>query len=205
MQIPAQRMSVAEYMEMEERTQIRHEYVDGYVYALSGASSPHNLLTTNLCSLAWHGRATRACRIFTHAEKVYVAASNSIYYPDVVGSCDSTDGASGYLERPCFVIEVLSPSTAKIDRTEKRDDYLTIPSLDEYVLVDQSRMQVSVYRRKCSPWPEVLEAPDDVLKLTCIGVGIALADIYEGIACRNDGVRSELKLPAHVTSMSLEA
>jgi Uma2 family endonuclease len=188
-------MSVAEYLALEERSPIRHEYVDGYMYAMTGASTPHNLLVANLCGLVWHGRVTRNCHIFTHAEKVRIASRNSIYYPDVVGSCDPLDGAQGYLERPCFVIEVLSPSTGRIDRTEKRDDYRTIQTLDEYVLVDQSRMEVSVYGRDSGVWPQVLDLPHHLLKLTCVGVGIRLEDIYEGIEFPRDEVRDDFELP----------
>src|SRR5262245_59974595 len=126
MQMPAQRMSVAEYLEFEERTEARHEYVDGYIYAMSGATSPHNLIVVNLYFHARLARPPQGCRIFMQGQKVHVASSNSIYYPDLVASCDQTDAADSYLERPCFVIEVLSPSTERIDRTEKRDDYRTI-------------------------------------------------------------------------------
>jgi Uma2 family endonuclease len=123
--------------------------------------------------------------------KVRVIAGNCFFYPDLVGSCDSTDDDERYVEHPCFVIEVLSPSTASMDRTEKRDAYLTLESLDEYVIVEQSQMRISVYRRLCRPWvAEVLDAPNDVLKLTCIRVGMALADIYEGVRFSQDVMRN---------------
>jgi len=79
MQIPAQRMSVTEYMEMEERSQTRHEYVDGYVYALSGATRPHNLVVMNLCGLTWQARTTHGCQLFTQAMKVRVVALRDLY------------------------------------------------------------------------------------------------------------------------------
>jgi Uma2 family endonuclease len=96
---------------------------------------------------------------------------------------------------------VLSPSTARIDRTEKRDDYLTIQSVDEYVLVDQNRMQVSVYRRDSGPWPDVLDRPHQLLKLTCLGVGIRLDDIYEGIEFPQDEVRDDFEVPEYETAI----
>jgi Uma2 family endonuclease len=200
MPMPAQWMSVADYLVMEERSQIRHEYVDGYVYAISGATTPHNLIIGNLYFQARLTRPPQGCRIFMQGQKVRIASSDSIYYPDVVASCDPPDGVNGFLERPCFVIEVLSPSTARIDRTEKRDDYRTIRTLDEYVLVDQSRMEVSVYRRDSGPWPEVLDRPDHLLKLTCIGVGIRLEDIYEGIEFPRDEVREDFAVPEYATT-----
>jgi Uma2 family endonuclease len=198
--MPAQRMSVAEYLEREERSQIRHEYVDGYVYAISGATTPHNLIIGNLHFHARLARPPQGCRIFMQGEKVRIVASERFYYPDLVGSCDTTDGADGYLERPCFVVEVLSPSTARIDRTHKRDDYRTIQTLDEYVLVDQRRMQVSVYHRDSGPWPEVLDRPHQLLKLRCVGAGLRLEDIYEGIEFPKDEVRDDFELPEYAAT-----
>jgi Uma2 family endonuclease len=201
MKLPAQRMSVADYLAMEERSQIRHEYVDGEVFAMSGASLPHNLLVSNLHGHAWQARASHGCRIFASAMKVRVEARNSFYYPDVLGCCDLQDGLEGYLLRPCFVIEVLSPSTAAIDQREKRLAYLTMKSLDEYVIVDQSRMQVAVYHGGQGPWAsEVLRAPEDVLKLSCVSVGIALRDIYEGVELPKFEVRDDVEVPEYVTS-----
>src|SRR5262245_54459533 len=124
MQFRAQPMSVADYLEMEERSPIRHEYVDGWLYAMSGATCQHNLLIGNLYFHARQARPTQGCRIFTQEVKLRVAAGNSFFYPDVVASCEPADGANNYIERPCFVIEVLSPSTASMDRREKRDAYL---------------------------------------------------------------------------------
>jgi Uma2 family endonuclease len=182
MQIPAPLITLAEYLETEERAQTRHEYACGCVYPLATESREHHLLVSNLSSLAWHARATRSCRLFTQSTRLRVFADDSVYYPDLVGSCDPVDGVNGYLERPCFVIEVRSPSSARVDRNEKRDVYLTIPTLEEYVTVDQSRMHVVVYRRAQGREPsEVLRAPDAVLKLSCFGVGIELRNIYEGV------------------------
>jgi Uma2 family endonuclease len=198
MQLPAQRMSVAGYLEIERRTRLQYEYVDGEIYAMAGASRRHNLLAGNLFGHAWQARSSHECRIFSQAMKLQVAVRNSFYYPDVVGSCDPEDGADGPLTQPCFVIEVLSDSTSGIDRREKRLAYLTLKSLDEYVIVDQYRMHVSVYRGARGPWAsQVLDAPDDVLKLTCVNVGIALKDIYEGVDFPKDEVRSDRDVPEY--------
>jgi Uma2 family endonuclease len=133
--------------------------------------------------------------------KLKVAARNSYYYPDVMGSCESRDGADDHVICPCFVIEVLSDSTSGIDRREKRLAYLTLESLDEYVIVDQYRMHVSVYRGARGPWAsQVLDAPDDVLKLTCVSVGIALKDIYEGVDFPKDEVRSPQDMPEYAST-----
>jgi Uma2 family endonuclease len=194
-------MSVADYLIVEQRTKLRYEYVDGEIYAMSGASRRHNQVAGNLFGHAWQARSSHRCQIFSHSMKVQVAARNSFYYPDVVGSCNSDDGADGPLTQPCFVIEVLSDSTSGIDRREKRLAYLTLKSLDEYVIVDQYRMHVSVYRGARGPWAsQVLDAPDDVLKLTCVSVGIALKDIYEGVDFPKDEVRSPQDMPEYAST-----
>jgi Uma2 family endonuclease len=180
MQLKTQRMSVADYLAMEERSRVRHEYVDGEVYAMSGASRRHNLIVVNLVSQAC--KARRACQVFTSAMKVRVEARNSFYYPDVMASCDPDDQLDQYLTTPCFIIEVLSPSTASIDKREKRLAYLTLKSLDEYVIVDQDRMRVDVYRGERGPWAsQVLDNPEDVLELTCIELRVPLWEIYYGV------------------------
>jgi Uma2 family endonuclease len=189
-------MSVADYLIVEERTRLRYEYVDGEIYAMSGASTRHNQLVTNLVGHTWQSRSSHGCKIFSQGVKLHVATRNSYYYPDVMGCCEPDDDADGHVTRPCFVIEVLSDSTSGIDRREKRLAYLTLRSLDEYVIVDQYRMHVSIYRGGRNPWAsQVLDAPDDVLKLTCVSVGIALKDIYEGVDFPKDEVRSPQDVP----------
>lgn len=178
MQRKAQRMSVADYLAFEERSQARHEYVDGEIYAMSGASRRHHLLMGNLF---WHARKAAAghCQIFTSGMMLRVETRNSFYYPDVYGCCDPVDDGDRYTISPCFIVEVLSPSTASIDRREKRLAYLTLPSLDEYVIVDQDQMRVEVYRGARGPWAaQRLTEPEDVLEITCIGLKLALRDIY---------------------------
>ena len=201
MHLPAQRMSVADYLIVEKRTKLRYEYVDGEIYAMAGGSARHNKLAMNLSGHAWQSRSSHGCQICSQGMKLHVPTRNSYYYPDVMGSCESDDGADGHVICPCFVIEVLSDSTSGIDRREKRLAYLTLKSLDEYVIVDQYRMHVSVYRGAGGPWAsQVLDAPDDVLKLTCVSVGIALKDIYEGVDFPKDDVRSDQDVPEYGTA-----
>jgi Uma2 family endonuclease len=177
-------LSPAEYFERDERSPVKCEYVDGEVYAQSGAKRPHNLIAGNLFARAWlAARARRGCQVFGSDMKVHVETHNCFYYPDVSASCDPADLNERFLMRPCFIVEVSSPSTGAIDRREKRACYLTLESLREYAIVDQNRMRVDWYRREESGWRGyILTEPDDVLESSCLGLRLELRDIYEGVA-----------------------
>ena len=181
MQVKAQRMSVADYLEMEERSEVRHEYVDGEIYAMSGPSLQHQRLVGNLYRYA-HRRAAGRCEILLSGMMARIEGRNSFYYPDLVGTCEPDDGEEGYIVSPCFVVEVLSRSTASIDRREKRAAYMSLKSMDEYVIVSQYGMRIDVYRRERGPWAsQVLEFPNDELEISCIGLRVSLLDIYHGV------------------------
>jgi len=115
MQIQAQGTSVVEYQTIEERSDVRHEYVAGEIYAMTGGSRRHERLA---CNLFKHAEKSAAgyCEVFISGMKLWVAAENKYYYPDVVGCCDLGDDSDRYVTEPCFIAEVLSPSTARTDR-----------------------------------------------------------------------------------------
>ncbi len=144
---PAQ-LSSAEYIDWESKSPFKHEYVDGEIYAMSGATRRHNLIASNLVEHARAAGRRRGCQIFGSDMKVHVEARNSFYYPDLSVCCDPSDRHELYLVRPCFIVEIVSPSTAAIDRREKRVSYSTLASLREYAIVDQDRMRVELYRRE---------------------------------------------------------
>ena len=195
MQTQSQRTSVAEYFALEERSSVRHEYVDGEIYVMAGASRRHNLLTTNLLRHAANAALQhKNCQVFGGSMKVQVRARNSFYYPDVSASCDPDDREEYYLTSPCFIIEVLSPSTASIDRREKRLSYATLNSLHEYVIVEQDRMRVTVYRGQDGPWmSQIMNEPEDAIELSCLGLRLTLREIYEGIELPAPGSVAELE------------
>ena len=176
-------VSVDDYLAGEARSPRKHEYVDGEIYAMDGASRRHNVIVGNLYARAWNAASrTHNCQVFGADMKLYVESRNSFYYPDLSVCCDPTDRDERFLARPCFIVEVLSPSTASIDRREKRPSYETIPSLREYVIVEQDRMRVDVYRRQGERWEvEVLFQPNDVVRSSCLGLRLTLGDIYQGV------------------------
>ena len=152
------RLSEQDYLEGGRASPIRHEYVAGEVFARAVSNKAHNLISGNVAMLlrnAWRGSG---CQTFIADMRVRIAAQSSFYYPDVVVTCAPGDDlASGapkdHIESPSLIVEVLSPSTEAIDRREKMLAYRHIENLREYVLIDQDRRWVEVYRRAGSGSP----------------------------------------------------
>jgi Uma2 family endonuclease len=141
----AKRMSVMEYLEFEAKAQTRHEFVDGFVFAMAGASEIHNLIAGNIFALVRAAARTKPCRAYVSDMKVQI--EDVFYYPDVFLSCDERDLGENIKRHPCFIIEVLSESTADIDRGEKLINYRRLESLRAYVLISQQQKLIEVYRR----------------------------------------------------------
>ncbi len=174
-------LSVEEYLAGEEQSEVRHEFIAGAVYAMSGASEPHNIIALNIASALRAQLRGRRCRAFMADMKLRlrILEDDVFYYPDVMVACDPTDRASHYKERPTILFEVLSDTTAHIDRREKFFSYRSIPTLENYVLVEQEQRLVTILRRRLDWAPERLREPDDILRLDGIECALTLADIYE--------------------------
>jgi Uma2 family endonuclease len=170
------RMSPQQYLAYELDQPVRHELVDGYLYAMTGATDRHEEIALNLASaLRVHLRGG-ACRVYKGDLKIRVA--DDFYYPDVFVRCGEQRGDPYFKTDPVLVAEVLSPGTQRYDRGDKRLACMSLPSLQEYVLIAQDRLLVEVYRRGAPAEPERLEGPEDVLRLESIGFGISLAELY---------------------------
>jgi Uma2 family endonuclease len=176
-------LTPAQYLEEEEKRTFKCEYVDGEMYAMSGAKRRHNLIAANLVRQAGNAAAANSsCQVFGSDMKVYLEVYNSFYYPDVSVCCDPDDKEDLFLTRPCFIVEVLSPSTASIDRREKRASYMMLESLREYVIVDEDQMRVELYRRENIGWRGyILSEPDDIVHSSCLGMSLTLDQIYAGV------------------------
>jgi len=177
---PDQLISVEEYLEGERFSEIRHEYVGGYVYAMAGASDDHNRIAGNIFStLQQHLRGKR-CEPFGSDMK-FRTANEVFYYPDVMVACDPTDNAKYFRERPTVVFEVLSPETERTDQREKYLAYALVPSLKVYVMVSQEKCEVTVLRRgQPGHWSaKVVRSRDSTLKLPEIKAEIPLVSIYK--------------------------
>lgn len=183
--LPAEKtlIDVEEYLQGEELAELRHEFVDGMVYAMSGASERHNRIALNV---AFHLRSAArgtACGVFISDMKLRVSTHNAFYYPDILLTCDADDREELYKSRPCLIVEVLSPGTELIDRREKLLVYRTLPSLRHYLLISQDRRLVEHYRRTDSGWQHLIYENDGCLELTCaeLTIPLDLTDIYEDV------------------------
>jgi Uma2 family endonuclease len=165
-----------EYLRGELHGDIRHEYVHGRVYAMVGASEPHNLITGNFHSVLHNHLRGTACRVFMADMKVRV--DDVFYYPDVMVSCNRTDTALYYKTQPVLIIEVTSPSTEPRDLGEKRTAYQSLPSLQEYVLTNQDRQEVKLFRRAGDGWDLETYLEGEQVRLASVEMEIPMAESY---------------------------
>ncbi len=175
-------ISVEDYLESERDSEVRHEYIGGQVYAMSGASEAHNLISGNIfAALHAHLRGS-PCRAFINDMKVRlsIAGDDVFYYPDVFVTCDPADRESHYKTSPKLVFEVLSPASERTDRREKFLSYQRLPSLEEYVLVDQRRRAVTVFRRS-GDWEPVPTDKNGEFALPSVGITLAMDTVYEEV------------------------
>lgn len=171
-----------EYLAAELQSEERHEYLAGAVYAMAGSSVRHNRITGNIFSELRDQLRGKPCREFSTDIKVPIQQKDArfYYYPDVIVDCSSIPDTSYFSEEPRVIFEVLSPHTERIDRGEKLQNYQSLSSLVVYVLVDQSNLVVTVYRRTKDNWTkELLTAREDTLLLPEIECHLPLAAIYE--------------------------
>ena len=180
--VPVLRLTEKEYLDEEKMSEVRHEYLGGMVYAMSGASEAHNLITLTLASrLRAHLRG-KGCKVFMAEMKVRIEASGFYYYPDVMVTCDPSDDGTYFKTKPTLIIEVTSPSTAVTDRREKALAYQGIASLREYVIVSQSEASIQLYKRDAAGrWWIVSHGLENMLELESIGLNIPLTEIYEDV------------------------
>ncbi|MBX9696387.1 MAG: Uma2 family endonuclease [Cyanobacteria bacterium] len=189
-------MSVEEYLMMEESAPVRHEYVDGQVFAMSGATRRHNIITGNVFAILHAELRGSPCRPYVEAVKARIQAANCFYYPDVMVACDVFDERSVYTEEPVLIVEVLSPSTAGIDRREKLVNYRLIPTLKEYVIIHQRRKIVELYRKNSEGyWSLFKFGAGHLLELQSLPKGTVMIEvdsIYEDAG--SIGGKADLKV-----------
>lgn len=171
-------LSVEEYLEGELHSDVKHELVGGQVYAMVGASRYHVLIAGALHAVLRTHLRGGPCRAYMADLKVRVG--DDFYYPDVLVSC--TAGGHDYYETaPVLIVEVLSPTTERQDRLEKRLAYQRLDSLKEYVLIAQDKMQAEVHRRIEGGWEVERFDENDVLRLESVDLSVPMVDIYQDV------------------------
>ncbi len=180
-----QLVSVADYLAGELVSQTKHEYLGGVFYAMAGARNVHNLIATNVTSLLHSTLRGKPCRSYNSDTKIRIRMSTHVrfYYPDASVICDSNPAEDSFQDQPVVIAEVLSRKTRRIDETEKKDAYLTIPSLAVYLLVEQDAALVTVFRRNEIGGfdREIYEGLETVIPLSEIETQLSLAEVYEAV------------------------
>jgi Uma2 family endonuclease len=175
-------MTAAEYLEWESTQEERYEYWDGEVVAMSGGTRNHNRISGNFFRLLDEKLIDRSCDVYIADVKVQVEPGQKYFYPDVLVTCNDRDDDQQFVQFPCLIIEVLSPSTEAIDRGAKFARYRKFTSLQEYVLVPTDRSNVEVFRRNDQgQWVLSEYGWEDTLLLESIGVEIVIADLYRQV------------------------
>ena len=181
--VEADYVTPEEYLASEAASNERHEYLAGAVYAMSGTTVTHGRIIHNIDRELGQQLRGRRCEAFTSEIKVRIRVGTDqfYYYPDVLVDCGEPPGESLFAEQPRVIFEVLSPGTERTDRYEKRLNYQNLATLDVYVLVDQTRIAVTAYRRTDGEsWTtEFLSDPQAVLELPTVDCVLPLATIYE--------------------------
>ncbi|MBO1349638.1 MAG: Uma2 family endonuclease [Hormoscilla sp. GUM202] len=140
-------MTPQEYLEWEEQQPIKHEYVNGYVYAMAGGTIPHNIIAVNLTNALKNHLKGKGCLVLSADAKLGISEQGPFHYPDVMVTCDLRDKMAIKMVRyPSLIVEVLSPSTEGYDRGYKFTHYRRISTLKEYVLISADRLSVECYR-----------------------------------------------------------
>jgi Uma2 family endonuclease len=192
--VQRQPMSPAEYLAWEAEQPLKHEYIDGEVYAMTGGTLPHNDIALNLYSQLRPHLRERGCRGNVADVQVCISAAGPYFYPDIVVSCDERDRQSTEaIHYPKLIIEVLSPSTAGFDRGDKFKFYRRISTLQEYVLIDAEKVGVDCYRKTSTGKWELTAYPDDaadvenpILELTSLDFQCPLEWVYEEVELTRD-------------------
>jgi Uma2 family endonuclease len=177
-------VSVQDYLAAELDSSVKHEYLGGAVYAMAGGTNAHNLIAGNVFGSLHARLGGRPCRPYNSDTKVRVRLTSHVrfYYPDASVVCRPNPQSDTFQDEPAVVIEVLSGNTRRIDRGEKLEAYLTIPSLCAYVLVEQEGPVVEVFRRSDQGFVrETYNGLEAVIPLKEIDTELPLAEIYEGV------------------------
>lgn len=172
-------LSLAEYFAIEEGNDLKHEYDSGAMYAMAGARASHNRMVTRWAVALDAAARAKRCDTFIADLKLQIG-DTAVYYPDVMVCCEPNDNDELVRTSPCLIVELLSPSTATVDRREKLHSYLAIPNLLSYLIVDPEMPMVESHIRVNAeaPWKHETQGLDGVLFLPCPVVTIDINKLY---------------------------
>ena len=172
-------MTVDEFLDWERRQELRWEF-DGFrPVAMTGGTVAHSVIATNLVRQLEDRLQGKPCRAFRGDLKIIVAGR--VRYPDAVVTCSPVANSADIIPDPVVVFEVLSTSTAGVDRIEKNEEYRQTPSITRYVMLEQTRMAATMFARSGDDWAGRVLTAGDVLSMPEIGVELPLAGLYAWI------------------------
>jgi len=184
------KISAKTYLEQERECATRSEFIAGEVYAMAGSSDRHQFICSNLfVELFEHLRDSKKCRVFMMDMKVKVN-EEKYYYPDVVVACDEDPADPYFREETVLIVEVASPTTRETDRREKLQAYQQMPSVQEYVLIEQDKMRIEIHRRQPNgTWITYFynrSDRDEPIQFESVGLSTTLDKIYDRVNLDED-------------------
>ena len=178
--IATRKISVEEYFELEQRSEVRHEYVDGTLIVMPGGTRNHGIIVKNLVKTLDDVSIEHGCEL--QQLEMKLRTQNTRYrYPDIMISCNP-GSESYFLENPCFIAEVTSESTADVDNGRKLEEYLSLPSLERYAIISQASRFVVVFRRENGMRTFETFDGSGEFEIPCLGVSLSLDQIYANLA-----------------------
>ena len=177
------KLTPAEYFIWEEQQLEKHEYINGEVYAMSGGSKNHSLISVRFITLFSNHLETSGCETGNSDLRVNIAGTNNYTYPDVSVTCDDRDKTTTqYITYPCLIVEVLSPSTEAYDRGGKFRMYRNNPNLQDYLLVSSTSIEMDLYHQKENgEWVIINYKEGDTIELKSINLSFAIEQVYRGL------------------------
>ena len=181
-----QKISIEEYLEMENAADEKHEYYKGEIFAMSGAKVSHVIISDNILTVLKQKLKGKSCKPFGSDLRIHIEANTLFTYPDIsiiCGEIITLNNDDYNVLNPTVIIEVLSKSTKNYDRGEKFKLYRDIAALKEYILVDSESMHIEIFRlNKNDHWElEEYNSPADTVTIKAINETIFLSEIYDGV------------------------
>ena len=172
-------ISAEEYLESELKSEVRHEYINGYINAMAGASENHVRISGNIYRKLGNHLENSLCEPFISDMKIKTSTGN-FRYPDCMVVCEEDNENDYYKTKPVILVEVLSRSTRKIDEKDKLLEYINIPTLKEYVLIEQDYVDITVYR-KSDDWRSTHYFLDEEIYFESIDLTLAVEELYHRV------------------------
>ena len=172
-------LTLEDYLKQELTSEVKHEFIDGHIYAMAGASENHARISGNIYAEFRNYLKNNSCEAFMSDMKIKTSI-RKIRYPDCMVVCDKDDENQYYKTKPVILVEVLSRSTRKIDEKDKLIEYINIPTLQEYVLIEQDFVDITVLRRSENWLPRHYFLGDEIT-FESIGLTLSVEEIYHRV------------------------